>query len=207
MSASPDLDGLLDHIRRSRGFDFTGYKRTSLQRRISKRMDAVGVTDPGEYVDYLEVHPDEFSLLFDAVLINVTAFFRDPAAWRYLREEAVPKLLAERDDDGPIRMWSAGTASGEEAYSLAMLFSDALGDDVFRERVKIYATDVDEDALNDARHGVYPLKAGESVPADLAERYLERTDHRYTFAKELRRTIIFGRNDLVQDAPISRIDL
>jgi two-component system CheB/CheR fusion protein len=201
------FDALLDHIRRSRGFDFTGYKRTSLRRRITKRMEEVEVTEPGEYMDYLEVHPEEFALLFNTILINVTAFFRDAAAWEHLRREAIPRLLADKDDSEPVRVWSAGTASGEEAYSLAMVLADVMGDEAFRERVKIYATDVDEDALTDARHGVYPLKAGEGVPADLAERYLERTDHRYTFSKDLRRAVIFGRNDLVQDAPISRIDL
>jgi two-component system, chemotaxis family, CheB/CheR fusion protein len=201
------FDRLLEHIRVSRGFDFTGYKRASLERRVTRRLQAVEIADVEEYIDYLEVHPEEFALLFDTILINVTSFFRDAAAWTYLREEAVPRLLAAKPADEPIRVWSAGTASGEEAYSLAMVLADALGDDVFRDRVKIYATDVDEDALNDARQGVYPMKVGEDVPDDLAQRYLKRTDHRYTFAKELRRAVIFGRNDLVQDAPISRVDL
>jgi two-component system CheB/CheR fusion protein len=201
------FEALLDHIRRSRGFDFTGYKPPSLRRRIGKRMEAVGVDEPAAYIDYLEVHPEEFALLFNTILINVTSFFRDPAAWRYLREHAVPELLEKKGNEGPIRVWSAGTASGEEAYSLAMVLADALGEEAFAERVKIYATDVDEDALTDARHGIYPLKAADDIPDDLAARFLERTDHRFTFPRDLRRRVIFGRNDLVQDAPISRIDI
>ncbi len=205
--SDPAFEGLLEHIRVSRGFDFTGYKRASLRRRIEKRMEEVGVAGVVEYTDYLELHPEEFAQLFNTICINVTALFRDPPAWEHLRRSALPELLSRKGDVEPIRVWSAGTASGEEAYSLAMLLADALGEESYRERVKIYATDVDVDALADARHGVYDPKAVENVPQDLAERYLLRTDGRSTLAPELRRNVIFGRNDLVQDAPISRIDL
>jgi two-component system CheB/CheR fusion protein len=201
------LEALLEHVRQTRGFDFAGYKRASLERRIGRRMEEVGVADAAAYLDYLEVHPDEFSLLFNTILINVTSFFRDAAAWRYLRERTVPDLLERKPGDEPIRVWSAGTASGQEAYSLALVLAGALGLEAFTQRVKVYATDVDEDALTDARHGIYDLKAAEPIPDDLAERFLERTDGRITFPKEIRRAVIFGRNDLVQDAPISRIDL
>ena len=104
-------------------------------------------------------------------------------------------------------MWSAGCASGEEAYSLAMLLAEAWATEAFRERVKIYATDVDEEALAQARAARLRAKEVEAVPPDLLERYFERADGAYAFRKDLRRAVIFGRNDLVQDAPISRIDL
>jgi two-component system, chemotaxis family, CheB/CheR fusion protein len=201
------FEGLLDYLKRSRGFDFTGYKRTTLQRRIAKRMGAAEVESYTDYVDYLEVHPEEFSELFNTILINVTGFFRDPDAWDYVRGDIIPKLIERAAPDTAIRVWSAGCASGEEAYSIAMLLVEALGEQAYLQRVKIYATDVDEDALTDARHAVFPLKAAEDIPTDLAELALERTDHRLTFRRDLRRTIIFGRNDLVQDAPISHIDL
>ena len=201
------LEAVLDYVRQERGFDFTGYKRPTLGRRVAKRMHAVGVSDHGDYLDFLEVHADEFPALFDALLINVTRFLRDPAPWRYLRETTIPALVAARAPDARIRVWSAGCASGQEAYSLAMLLAEALGEEQFLARVKVYATDVDEQALDEARLGTYPLKAAEDVPSELAERFLERTDHRVTFRRDLRRNVVFGRNDLVHDAPISRIDL
>jgi two-component system, chemotaxis family, CheB/CheR fusion protein len=203
----PDLEALLDYLKRSRGFDFTGYKRTSLARRIQKRMQSVQTDGYGTYQEYLEKHPREFEELFDTILINVTAFFRDDDAWNYLRTEVVPPLIAQKGPTEPIRVWSAGCASGEEAYSLAIAFAEALGPEEFRERVKIYATDADEAALVAARHATYAAKDVESLSADLVEKYFERSDARYAFRKDLRRSVVFGRNDLIQDAPISRIDL
>jgi two-component system CheB/CheR fusion protein len=204
---SSAFDLLLEHLKNTRGFDFTGYKRPTLERRVAKRMEAVGVEGHAEYLDYLEVHPAEFSFLFNTILINVTGFFRDGAAWDYLASETVPRLLDAVGDGEPIRVWCAGCASGEEAYTVAMLLAEAIGEDAYRERVKIYGTDIDEEALNQARHASYPAQAVESVPAALIERYFERFQLSFTFRKDLRRTVIFGRNDLVQDAPISRIDL
>ena len=153
-----DLELLLDYLRRSRGFDFTGYKRASLSRRIDKRMQVVGVDGYLSYVDHLEVDPEEFTQLFNTILINVTGFFRDPPSWEYLREEILPRVAADKRGGGPIRIWSAGCASGEEAYTLAMVTAEALGADTVRERVKIYATDVDEEALNQARLARYSHK-------------------------------------------------
>jgi two-component system CheB/CheR fusion protein len=201
------FEALLDFLKRSRGFDFTGYKRASLQRRIDKRMREVGVAGYEEYRRELEAHPDEFAQLFNTVLINVTAFFRDEIPWDFLRSDVIPRLLAAKGHDEPIRVWSAGCATGEEAYSLAMTIAEVVGLDVFRERVKIYATDVDEEALAAARAAVYTAKQVSGVEPALLEKYFERHDGRYAFRKDLRRSIIFGRNDLVQDAPISRIDL
>jgi two-component system CheB/CheR fusion protein len=201
------LEVLLEHMKRTRGFDFTGYKRTSLERRIRKRMEAVGVEDYTDYLDHLEVDPDEFPALFDTVLINVTGFFRDPAAWDYYGKEIIPRLLDAIGPEDPIRVWCAGCASGEETYTMAMVLAEALGPEAYAERVKIYATEVDEDALSHARQGSYGAKDVEPIPAPLLERYFEQIDQRFTFRKDLRRTVIFGRNDLTRDAPISRIDL
>lgn len=150
---------------------------------------------------------DEFSALFNTILINVTAFFRDPPAWDFVRDAVVPAMLAERGPSDPIRVWSAGCASGQEAYTLAMILAEAMGADEFRQRVKVYATDIDEEALSEARAASYDAKAVESVPPELLERYFEHANGRYVFRKDLRRAVIFGRNDLVKDAPISRVDL
>ncbi len=203
-----DLELLLEYLRRSRGFDFTGYKRTSLSRRIERRMQMVGVESYLSYRDFLEVVPAEFTNLFNTILINVTSFFRDPPVWNYVAEEILPRLLAHLKPDEPLRIWTAGCASGEEAYTLAILCAEQLGMEQCREQVKIYATDVDEEALIHARAASYGAKAVDNVPPELLERYFERNGHgNYVFSKELRRTAIFGRHDLIQDAPISRVDL
>jgi two-component system CheB/CheR fusion protein len=203
---SGDFNLVLDHLRLERGFDFSGYKRASLARRVRRRMQAVGIHTFRDYVDHLEVHPDEFSQLFDVVLINVTSFFRDGEPWTALREQ-VEHIVASKPDGAAIRCWSAGCASGEEAYSLAMLLSEILGPAELARRVKIYATDVDEDALTEARAATYPLKRLEGLPPELVTKYFTPLGSSYVFARDLRRAVIFGRHDLVQDAPISRVDV
>ena len=197
------FEALIEHMRETRGVDFTGYKRPSLFRRISKRCSELGIDNFAAYVDYLEVHAEEYPLLFDKILINVTEFFRDPAAWEYLRQNLLPNIVR---GSGPIRVWSTGTASGEEAYSAAMLLCEAIGTSEFVRRVKIYATDIDDEALNRARSG-YAAKDLESVDEALKDRYFEPLNGRVAFKTGLRRAIIFGRHDLMQDAPISRLDL
>jgi two-component system CheB/CheR fusion protein len=207
LAADTDFEVLLDYLKRSRGFDFTGYKRSTLERRIAKRMEATGAQSYVEYLDRLEVQPDEFSMLFNTLLINVTGFFRDVAAWRFLSKTVLPEMIERKSPEDPIRVWCAGCASGEEPYTIAIVLAEALGEQEYLRRVKVYATDVDEQTIERARMASYPQKALEAVPAALVERYFERHDHQYSFRKELRRTVIFGINDLIQDAPISRIDL
>ncbi|CAN5379207.1 PAS domain S-box protein [soil metagenome] len=202
-----EIEKLLAYLKSSRGFDFNAYKRTTLQRRIQKRMDLVGIASYDDYIDFLEVHPDEFMPLFNTVLINVTSFFRDQEAWDYIVETVVPRILEAKPGDEPIRVWAAGCASGEEAYTVAMVLAEACGPVAFRERVKIYATDLDEEALNQSRLASYSGKHVENVPETFLAKYFERVNDRYVFDRELRRSVIFGRHDLIQDAPISRVDL
>ena len=201
-----EFEHLVAYMRDERGFDFTGYKRPSLQRRIEKRMQEVEIDSFAEYRTYLENHQEEFVSLFNTILINVTSFFRDEVAWDYQSTEIIPSILAAKDDQ-PIRVWSTGCASGEEAYTLAMALLEAVGEDKFKERVKIYATDVDEDALAQGRHAIYPEKALDPVPTELREKYFEQHNSNFVFRPDLRRSVIFGRHDLLQDPPISRIDL
>ncbi|HEV8310402.1 MAG TPA: CheR family methyltransferase [Methylomirabilota bacterium] len=205
--ANGQFEALLDYLQRTRGFDFAAYKPPSLMRRIQKRMQTVGLRDFADYQDHLEVHPEEFPHLFNTILINVTAFFRDPPAWDYLAADILPPLLERKGSADPIRVWSAGCASGEEAYTLAMVLAEKLGLEGLRRRVKIYATDVDEEALSQARQATYSAGRVEDVPTGLREKYFEHANGRYGFHKELRRSVIFGRHDLLQDAPISRVDL
>ncbi|HET8633880.1 MAG TPA: CheR family methyltransferase [Gemmatimonadales bacterium] len=186
---------------------FHGYKPTGLMRRIRKRMQVVGIESFSAYEDFLEVHPDEFGGLFNTILINVTSFFRDPEAWETLRTEVLPELLARKHEDDHIRIWSAGCASGEEAYTVAILLAELLGLDQFRERVKIYATDIDEEALAVARQAVYGARQLQDVPPELVSKYFEQTENSFSFRKDLRRQVIFGRHDVMQDPPISRVDL
>jgi two-component system CheB/CheR fusion protein len=141
------------------------------------------------------------------VLINVTEFFRDTVPWQYLSEELIPAIQNSKRHEEPIRVWSAGCASGEEPYSLAMLFAESLGTEEFSRRVKIYATDVDDEALDHARHAVYSERQLEPVADALRDRYFDNVGGKYAVRKTLRRNVIFGRNDLVDDAPISKIDL
>src|SRR5712691_10669251 len=162
-----DVLTLLDYLRNSRGFDFTGYKRASLLRRIDKRIQTLDMTSYADYTDYLEVHPEEFGQLFNTILINVTRFFRDPASWDYLAAEIIPLIVERKEPGKSLRIWSAGCASGEEPYTLAMVLAESLGVQQLSEQVKIYATDVDEDALNRARQGTYSAAEIEHVPEAL----------------------------------------
>jgi two-component system, chemotaxis family, CheB/CheR fusion protein len=201
------VDRLLEHLRQSRGFDFTAYKRASLMRRVLKRMHALDIKSFDEYLDYLQVRPDEFLPLFNTILINVTSFFRDADVWQTFRAVVVPALNGGPERRDPVRIWSAGCAAGQEAYSAAIMLAEELGMEGFRERVKIYATDVDEEALAQARHATYSSRQIADIPEWLVDKYFDRNGDVYTFNRELRRSVIFGRNDLIQDAPISRIDL
>ncbi|WP_245722101.1 CheR family methyltransferase [Nocardia crassostreae] len=202
-----ELEDLLIFIRDSRGFDFTGYKRSSLARRIRKRMQEVRIADYLDYRDFLESNADEFRSLFNTILINVTSFFRDVDAWQYLQREIVPELVTSLDPASEIRIWSASCSSGEEAYSLAIAFAEVLGIEECAKRVKIYGTDVDEEALRDARTGLYTAKALEPLSPELRGRYFEPNGDKFVFRSDLRRRVIFGRHDITRDAPISRLDL
>ena len=203
-----ELEALLEYVNSRRNFDFRGYKRASLSRRVFKRMQQVGVDSYQNYVEVLEANPGEFSELFNTVLINVTGLMRDPEAWDTLSDSVIPAILQAKGPDDPIRIWSVGCASGEEAYSLAVVVAEATGEDRFRQSVKIYATDADTDALVAARQGRYKEKdLFDAFGEDRAQRFFDFDGACGVFRSGLRRSLIFGRHDLVQDPPISRIDL
>ncbi|MGL5193623.1 MAG: CheR family methyltransferase [Chroococcales cyanobacterium] len=201
------FETLLEYLRRSRGFDFVGYKRSSLQRRVTKRMQVHQIDNFGDYLDYLKAHPEEFPALFNTILINVTSFFRDLTAWQYLATHILPQIIKNKSPDEPLRFWTAGCASGEEAYTLAILLAETLGIEDYLRRVKIYATDVDEDALAQARNASYKAKDIESISEELQQRYCNPVGDRFELDRDLRQVVIFGRHDLIHDAPISRLDL
>ena len=163
------FDNILQHLQQTRGFDFTVYKRASLMRRLVLRMQVVGVETFEEYFNYLQVRPEEFLALFKTILINVTGFFRDPDVWNHIRVGALPEVFARRRQGDPFRVWSAGCASGQEAYTFLMVLGELLGLDTVRDTVKVYATDADEEALNEARRAEYPERAMEGVPESNSE--------------------------------------
>lgn len=203
----PTFEALLEYLKQIRGFDFTGYKRPSLKRLTTKRMQRLGVNSFSDYLDYIQVYPNEVNHLFDTLLLNVTTFFRDAPAWEVIQNDIIPRIIAFKQNKEPIRAWSAGCASGEEAYTIAMILAEVLGAETFRERVKIYATDLDDDALAQGRLAIYSAKALQNLPEELRNKYFDTAGTNYMFRPDLRRCVIFGRHDLTHDAPISRLDL
>lgn len=196
---------LLAYIHRHRGIDFSNYKPSTLRRRLAKRMQGLGIGSYAGYLDHIQASPEEFVPLLDTLFINVTGFFRDPEAWEVVRKEVVPGIL--EGNDGAIRVWCAGVATGQEAYSLATLFGDAMEIGDFLERVRIFATDLDDGALVTARAATYDALPMEDVPDAVRERYFDQVGGRWQFRPDLRRTVSFGRHNLLDDAPISRLDL
>ncbi|MCA1994879.1 MAG: PAS domain-containing protein [Coleofasciculus sp. S288] len=205
--ADREFEALLDYLKHSRGCDLTGYKHSTLMRRFAHRMQEIKIDSYRNYLHYLQSHPEECITLLDTVLINVTAFFRDRDAWDYLAKEIIPQIIASKELQEPIRVWSAACASGQEVYSLIILFAEALGIESCLQRVKFYATDVDDAALGQARQALYQPREVTEIPPDWLEKYFEQTEQGYIFHPRLRRTIVFGCHNLVSDAPISKIDL
>jgi two-component system CheB/CheR fusion protein len=203
----PAFERLLEKLSAEYNFDFRQYKAASLSRRVRKRMQQVRVDSFDAYIAYLERHPDEHVALFNTILINVTGFFRDPEAWKAIGSEILPRLVADAAESRALRVWSAGCSSGEEAYSAAILIAEHLGDRSREFNVKIYATDVDEEALHTARLGLYRLDDVKELPASLLEKYFNREGQTYRFRRDLRRWCIFGRHNVAQDPPLSHIDL
>jgi len=198
---------LLKCVRCHGDFDFTEYAHSNISRRIDARMKLVGIADMDTYAEYLQSTPGEAMALCNAIWINFTSFFRDPSVWSYLRTCAIPELLARLPADAPIRIWSAGCASGQEAYSIAMLLSAALGPFNFARRVKIYATDVDRDALSTACLGVYDYRAILDIPIDLREEYFTSTDDTWRVRPGIRHAITFQLQNILSQRPEETFDL
>jgi chemotaxis methyl-accepting protein methylase/signal transduction histidine kinase len=203
--AMPEILAL---ITRQSTIDFRPYKPTTILRRIGRRMAVTHTRTIEEYRDYLQSHPAELAELVMALLIKVTEFFRDPEAFAYMRRDVVPDLIARRRDQGRVlRLWSAGCATGEEAYSLALMVADALGGELPEWSVKVFATDVDESAIHYARRGFYPANVVGKLPEALVTRYFEPSDQGVRVSKVLRQLVIFGQQDITRGVPFPRVDL
>ncbi|MBV9358947.1 MAG: PAS domain-containing protein [Chloroflexi bacterium] len=202
------LRGLLDDLRLRSGVDFSGYKEQTIRRRLQRRMLDTSVRTLEDYVRYTRRHPEEFQRLSSSFLIKVTDFFRDPETFDYLREHVLPGVIASaRERGNELRLWSAGCATGEEPYSLALLVADMLGDNVDGLNIRIFATDLDAEAIAFARRGVYPSSALGHLPPHLLDRYFTRLDGAYEVKKFVRGLVVFGQHDLGQRAPFPRIDV
>jgi two-component system, chemotaxis family, CheB/CheR fusion protein len=204
------LQALLTQVRERNGIDFSQYKQPTILRRLQRRMVAVGMPTLPDYLRYLARHSEEYSRLIASFLIHVTEFFRDPKLFAALREEILPELIADKRTatmGNELRIWSAGCATGEEAYSLAILVAEALGMQLTQFKIHIFATDLDEEAVAFARRGVYPAVALVNIPEELRSRYFTRLDGSYEVTSQLRSLVIFGQHDLGQRAPFPHIDL
>jgi two-component system CheB/CheR fusion protein len=198
----------LDQLREESGIDFNTYKQPTIMRRLQRRMAATAQPTLTDYVRYVRRSPEERQRLIASFLIKVTEFFRDPELFTYLREQVLPELIAEsRQRAGELRIWSAGCATGEEAYSLAMVVADLIGEDEGDITVRIFATDLDGAAVNFARQGIYPERALAAVPPAMVERFFIGHDGDFEVRKALRGMLVFGEHDLAQRAPFPRIDL
>ena len=203
----PAFRRLLERLHSDHNFDFREYKHTSLVRRIRSRLQQVHVDSFATYLTYLDRHADEHIALFNTILINVTAFFRDSDAWKVMADDVIPRLHEDAKDSRSLRVWSTGCSSGEEAYSAAILIAEHLGERARDFNVKIYATDVDDDALHTARQGLYRIEDVKDVPTALLEKYFVREGQAYRIRRDIRRWCIFGRHNVAQDPPLSHIDL
>jgi two-component system CheB/CheR fusion protein len=202
------LRDLLSYVTSQSNIDFRNYKSSTILRRIARRMAVTHNETIRDYGDYLHNHPEEVKELVRAFLIKVTGFFRDPEAFEFIKEIVIPDLIERAKENGrTLRVWSAGCATGEEAYSLALLLADHLGPAFQEWNIKVFATDLAADAITFARRGLYPENVLKDLPYEYRDRFFERIDHGYQITKTLRQAVIFGQQDISRGVPFPRIDL
>jgi len=210
-SAMPDdLDTVIILLRNHTGHDFSLYKRSTLQRRVERRQRLHQLDEIAHYVRYLQDNPLEREQLFKEFLIGVTSFFRDPAAWDHLRDVVIPELLERRPSGAQIRAWVAGCSTGEEAYSLGIVFREAIErlSPPQSHSLQIFATDLDPVAIARARQGFYPLSIAADVSPERLQRFFtQENGSGYRIGKEVRELVIFAEQNVIQDPPFTRIDL
>ncbi len=208
-SADVWLPAILDLLRTNTPHDFTSYKRGTLQRRIERRMAmaAIGSGDSNAYIEMLRNDPAELDLLANDLLINVTTFFRDAKVFDLLAKKFVPNLVRAQSGDYTFRVWIAGCSTGEEAYSIAILFREEITASKLNVKLQIFASDVDAEAIAYAREGLYPETVASDISSARLARFFTREDHGYRVAPELRATVVFTVQDVLADPPFSRLDL
>ena len=202
------LRSFLEELRQESGVDFTTYRQATIQRRVQQRMAATGITSFVDYARIVRRDPDERQRLLKSFLIHVTRFFRDRELFDYLREHVLPELIrdaARRKEE--LRIWSAGCSTGEEAYSLAIVVYELLEEAGVEMHGRIFATDLDEEAVRFARQGIYPARALDELPIDVVEKYFQQIGDEFQIRKHIRSMLVFGEHDLARRAPFPRIDL
>ncbi|MEX0819675.1 MAG: chemotaxis protein CheB, partial [Pirellulaceae bacterium] len=207
-SSRADLSTIMALLRTRAKFDLRCYKETTLLRRTRRRMGLLGIHSQSEYCDYLREHDDEVRALMKDLLISVTDFFRDPEAWETLEEQAIAPLVKGKGNGEPVRVWIPGSATGEEAFSVAMLLNEQVQGDQKDCPLQIFASDVDKEALEYARQARYPLSIAAEVSPARLKRYFEADgDHHYQIKKNIREAVVFAEQNLVSDPPFSNLDL
>lgn len=206
-SGDGSIDAVLALLRNRAGHDFRLYKRSTLTRRIHRRMGLGNLHTVADYVEFLRSQPVELETLARDLMINVTTFFRDPEAWTTLDETVLAPLVSEHDSEAALRLWVPACATGEEAYTLAMLLVDRAEAAGKRFDIKLFATDGRDDNLDTARAGVYAENAVTAIPSHLLERHLDKLDGTYRVREELREMVVFASHNLLRDPPFSQIDL
>lgn len=206
-SGEGSIDPVLALLRNRAGHDFRLYKRSTLTRRVHRRMGLCNLNKVADYVGFLRSQPGELDALARDLMINVTSFFRDPEAWTALDEMILTPLVAERASGAAIRLWVPACATGEEAYTLAMLLVDRAETAGKRFDIKLFATDSRDDNLDTARAGIYAEGAVTQIPPQLLERHFDRLDGNYRVKEDLREMVVFASHNLLRDPPFSQIDL
>jgi two-component system CheB/CheR fusion protein len=203
------LEKVVVLLRAHTGNDFTFYKRNTLYRRIERRMGIHQIGKMTNYVRYLQENSQELDLLFKELLIGVTNFFRDPAAWEQLRKQGLPALLASRSPRQPLRAWVPGCSTGEEAYSLAILLKEVVEELKPKDKfaIQIFATDLDRDAIDKARQGVFPDNISADVTEARLKRFFTKEANGYRVRKEIREMVIFAPQNLIMDPPFTKLDI
>ncbi|HKB05215.1 MAG TPA: chemotaxis protein CheB, partial [Gemmataceae bacterium] len=201
------LGAVCDVLLKETDHNFKHYKTSTLVRRVGRRMQIHRIRSADQYVDRLRNDRDEVAALFKELLIGVTAFFRDPDAFDALAQQAIPQILADRPATDPVRIWVPGCATGEEAYTIAMLVRERMDQVAHPPEVQVFATDINERALTVARQGAYPLGIAEDVSPERLKRFFLRKGNQYHVVKEVRELCLFSAHDLIRDPPFSRLDL
>lgn len=208
-----DLEGIdafqkiLKLIKDSTSYDFTYYKRQTLERRISKRMAEVGVGELREYTLFLLNNPEEVERLANEFLIGVTRFFRDPFAFDVIRDEVIPDLINRKEDNEQLKVWVTACSTGEEAYSLAILIHEHLERLGKNLNVKVFATDMDSRAVEIAAKGVYPLSIESDVPRDKLNRFFSKDGDHFVINRDIRKMVIFAQHNIIKDPPFGQMDM
>ncbi|MDP1665581.1 MAG: chemotaxis protein CheB [Methylobacter sp.] len=201
------INHILLQLRTSTGHDFSLYKKSTITRRIQRRMSQNGIDDTETYACYLKEHPSETASLFKELLINVTSFFRDPEAFIALKQDILPTLLADKPQDYVFRAWVAGCATGEEAYSIAMVLRELMDKDQTEFKTQIYSTDIADDPVTIARAGLYPPNITLDVTPERLRRFFIKENGGYRVKKEIREMVVFAVQNVIKDPPFTKLDL